>query len=66
MLVRALATVIIPNAHLVWGGHPSITPLIRYILERMDVNINEYVTLYQSLYFMGKFPVENIIFEIWF
>ena len=32
--VRALATVVIPRAHLVWGGHPSITPLIRFVLEK--------------------------------
>ena len=29
--VRALATIVIPKAHLVWGGHPAITPLIRYV-----------------------------------
>ena len=31
--VRALATVVIPKAHLIWGGHPSITPLIRFVME---------------------------------
>ena len=30
--VNALAKVVIPNAILVWGGHPSITPLIRICL----------------------------------
>ena len=49
--VRALATVIIPQAHLIWGGHPSITPLIRYVLGRMNAEIKTHVTLYQSAFF---------------
>ncbi len=61
--VRALSTVIIPNAHLVWGGHPSITPLIRYIMERMNVDIKKHVTLYQSLIFEKYFPEDNYSFE---
>ena len=26
--VIALATVVLPNHRLIWGGHPSITPII--------------------------------------
>jgi hypothetical protein len=61
--VRALATVVIPNAHLVWGGHPSITPLIRFVMDRMGVNVKEHITLYQSLYFEKFFPEDNSSFE---
>ncbi len=61
--VRALATVVIPKAHLVWGGHPSITPLIRFIMERMDANLKQHLTLYQSLFFEDKFPEDNFSFE---
>lgn len=61
--VRALATVVIPKAHLVWGGHPSITPLIRFVTERMKVDIKKHVTLYQSRYFEERFPVDNFAFE---
>ncbi|HMV09413.1 MAG TPA: hypothetical protein PK325_07135 [Cyclobacteriaceae bacterium] len=61
--VRALATVVIPKAHLVWGGHPSITPLIRFIVERMNVNLRNHVTLYQSLFFEEYFPSDNFLFE---
>lgn len=61
--VRALATVVVPNAHLVWGGHPSITPLIRYVMNRMNTSVNEHVTLYQSRFFEDKFPEENLFFE---
>lgn len=61
--VRALATVVIPNAQLVWGGHPSITPLIRIVMERMHVDLKRHVTLYQSLFFEDKFPPDNSAVE---
>lgn len=60
--VKALASVVIPNAKLIWGGHPSITPLIRYILEQMNTDVNEHVTLYQSLFFKDIFPDDNSAF----
>jgi len=61
--VRALATIVIPKAHLVWGGHPSITPLIRFVLERMNADLKKHITLYQSLFFEDKFPPDNFAFE---
>jgi hypothetical protein len=61
--VRALATVVIPNSNLVWGGHPAITPLIRYVLTTMNLNVKDHVTLYQSNFFRDKFPVDNQFIE---
>ena len=61
--VRALATVVIPKAHLIWGGHPSITPLIRYVMGRMKADLKTHITLYQSKYFEDKFPSDNFSFE---
>ncbi|MCO5268981.1 MAG: hypothetical protein M9897_08820 [Brumimicrobium sp.] len=61
--VRALATVVIPNAHLIWGGHPAITPLIRYVMERMNTNLKDHITLYQSKFFKTHFPEDNFHFE---
>jgi hypothetical protein len=61
--VRALATVVIPKAHLVWGGHPSITPLIRFVMDRMNVDLKTHITLYQSLFFEDYFPPDNFAFE---
>lgn len=61
--VRALATVVVPTCHLIWGGHPSITPLIRFVCDRMKVNLKSHVSLYQSLYFEDKFPPDNFAFE---
>lgn len=61
--VRALATVIIPHSKLVWGGHPSITPLIRYVLQRLGRNVQDHVILYQSLFFERGFIDDNEVFE---
>lgn len=61
--VRALATVVIPKAQLVWGGHPSITPLIRFVMDKMNVDLKKHVTLYQSLFFEEYFPPDNFAFE---
>jgi hypothetical protein len=61
--VRALATVVIPKAHLMWGGHPSITPLIRFVMDRMNVDLKRHITLYQSLFFEERFPPDNFAFE---
>lgn len=57
--VTALATTILPSHRLIWGGHPSITPIIYYVMERLNLNIQEHVTLYQSLYFERSFPEGN-------
>lgn len=61
--VRALATVVIPKTQLIWGGHPAITPLIRYILSKMDTDLKEHVTIYQSDFFKKFFPKDNGFFE---
>lgn len=61
--VRALATVVIPKAHLVWGGQPAITPLIRFVMEKMNSSLKEHITLYQSNFFKDKFPEDNFYFE---
>lgn len=61
--VRALATVVVPKAKLVWGGHPSITPLIKYVMEKMEFDCNSHMVLYQSEFFRDKFPDDNYAFE---
>lgn len=61
--VIALATVALPHHRLVWGGHPSITPIIYYVMERMGLNIQKHLTLYQSLFFEKDFPQDNNRFE---
>jgi hypothetical protein len=61
--VIALASIVLPSYRLIWGGHPSITPVIHYVLEKFDVDIHSHIKLYQSKYFEKIFPVENKDFE---
>lgn len=61
--ISSLSKVVIPNFQLVWGGHPSITPLISSILESIQVDIETHVTLYQTRYFEDSFPQENEYFK---
>jgi len=57
--VLALATIALPKYRLVWGGHPSITPLINYVLQKMNIEIQDHVTLFQSRFFEKHFPEDN-------
>lgn len=80
--VIALASLALGKYRIIWGGHPSITPLIYFVIERIIQNriddkhldsevqkehlfkelkkeISNHVTIYQSLFFEGKFPEDN-------
>lgn len=57
--VRELVITIIRDNKLVWGGHPSITPMIWAVCEDLKVSYAERVTLYQSRFFEEDFPQEN-------
>lgn len=60
--VIALARIVLPKAELVWGGHPSITPLIKLVLEKQKLKVEDHVTLYQSNFFPPENEyVENVI-----
>jgi hypothetical protein len=61
--VRALVTVALPHMRLVWGGHPAITPLVRVIAEGIGIVGADKVRLYQSNFFRGLMPKDNIAFE---
>ena len=59
--VIALSSTVLANKeyHLIWGGHPSITPLITLVLERYGLKMSDRVTLYQSREFEKFFLPEN-------
>lgn len=57
--VIALSTVVLPRHRIVWGGHPSITPLIYFVMEKLNLDIQNHVTLYQSKFFEKEFPEDN-------
>jgi hypothetical protein len=61
--VRELVTTIVRHCSLVWGGHPSITPMIWAVCEDLGVHYAERVRLYQSLLFQDDFPEENARFD---
>lgn len=61
--VIALTTVVLPRYRLIWGGHPSITPLIYHVMEKLKLNIQEHVILYQSRFFEKYFPKDNNKFK---
>lgn len=61
--IIALTSIALPHHRIIWGGHPSITPLINYVMEKMGLNIQEHVKLYQSLFFKNDFPPENNKFQ---
>ena len=60
--VRELVISVIRTHRIVWGGHPSITPMIWSICEDLDVNYANSVVLYQSQFFKDRFPEENTRF----
>ena len=57
--VRALVSVALGRRLLVWGGHPAITPMVRAAAENLGVDYEQWVHLYQSEFFRGRFPEEN-------
>lgn len=61
--VISLASTVLPKYKLVWGGHPSITPLIYYVMQRLDLKIQKHLTLYQSRFFEKYFLEDNNQFE---
>lgn len=61
--VTAFVQAILGRRKLVWGGHPAITPMIRFVAEGLEVGCQDWVTLYQSRFFDKDFPKENNSFE---
>jgi hypothetical protein len=57
--VIALCSVVLPKYRLIWGGHPSITPLVNYVLGKLKMDVQDNVTLYQSKFFEQYYPEDN-------
>lgn len=60
--VREFLTVVLGRRHLIWGGHPAITPMVWSVCEDLGVAYADNVTLYQSEFFDEVFPEENKYF----
>jgi hypothetical protein len=65
--IKALVGAAVPNYALVWGGHPSITPMIRLLIESHPQNVIDHFVLYQSRIFKNIAPKDNEFFHhlIW-
>jgi len=61
--VRAFANLVLGRRRIVWGGHPSITPMLWATCEDLGVAYASTVTLYQSRFFEELFPEENARFK---
>jgi len=57
--VRAFLSLSLGRRRIVWGGHPSITPMVQAACQSLGVAYARAVTLYQSEEFRGTFPAEN-------
>ncbi len=70
IIVTLTETVIKSGGTLVFGGHPTITPIILNIMEIMAENNNEGIKqypniyLYQSAFFENTFPPETWAFPV--
>ena len=56
--IRALVEVVLPKGHITFGGHPAITPLMSLYAKTAKLG-GDRITVYQSAFFLGKFPREN-------
>ena len=61
--VIALTTALVPYYRIIWGGHPSITPLINYVMQKIEKKIQDHFILYQSDFFSDYFPEDNNQFD---
>lgn len=63
--VSALVEVALGRIPIIWGGHPAITPMMWEAALRYDIAYEQTTKLYQSAYFRGQYPEENIKFPNW-
>lgn len=61
--VRSLCSLTFGHKHIVWGGHPAITPMVWAACENMGHSFAATVTLYQSRFFEDKYPEDNARFQ---
>jgi hypothetical protein len=57
--VRALSTVSVSKARIVYGGQPVITGLIHEVMANATPEIKDHIILYQSEHYEDLYPEEN-------
>jgi hypothetical protein len=65
--IKALVAAVVPRFALVWGGHPSITPMIGLLAESSPEDVVDHFVLYQSSTYKNIAPKDNEYFRhvIW-
>ena len=61
--VRAFAEIVLGRRRIVWGGHPTITPMLMEACVHLGISYSKAVVLYQSKFFEEEFPAENAFFK---
>ena len=54
--VKAFVYTILGRRHLVWGGHPAITPMVWAIAESLGVDYGRWVTALSVTVLRGPLP----------
>jgi hypothetical protein len=60
--LRSFLFTVLGRKHLVFGGHPSISPLILAACEDLGIENKNAVTIFQSKHFTASFPTESLQF----
>jgi hypothetical protein len=60
--LRSFLFTVLGRKHLVFGGHPSISPLILAACEELGIENSNAVTIFQSQHFTASFPADNLRF----
>lgn len=60
--VRSLLVLALGRQPIVFGGHPSITPMVYAACKNFGLKDISCATIYQSTFFRDKFPLENQAF----
>ena len=60
--VTSLVYLTLGRRKLIWGGHPAITPMVASVANSLHVDYGEWTKLYQSRFFRGSYPDENVRF----
>ena len=61
--IADLVEVILGRKLLVWGGHPTITPIICHIANENGIEFESVAIMFQSKFFLNRYPTENEKFK---
>lgn len=61
--VRELVALCLGRRQIVWGGHPSITPMVHAVCREFGADYDAPVLLYQSAFYADRFPISNQFFD---